>query len=68
MATPWCRAAIRPMRPTRFLYKNLAYDPVADFEPVTLLTASRTFLIVPTSVGVSTVKELLNYAKRRRAG
>lgn len=48
-----------------FLYKNLSYDPVADFEPITLLTVSRTFLIVPASLGVSSVKELLAYAKKK---
>lgn len=50
------------------LYKNLAYDPIADFEPVTLLFVSRTFLIVPSSLGVNSVKELLELAKRKEGG
>ena len=47
------------------LYNNLAYDPIADFEPVTLLTVARTFLIVPSSLGVSSVKELYELGKKR---
>jgi tripartite-type tricarboxylate transporter receptor subunit TctC len=51
-----------------WLYKNLGYDPVKDFEPVTLLFVSRTFLLVPASIGVNSVKELLEYAKKKPGG
>ena len=47
------------------LFKNLTYDPIADFEPVTLLTVSRTFLIVPASLGVNSIKELQELGKKR---
>lgn len=51
-----------------WLYKNIGYDPLADFEPVTLLFASRTFLLVPASLGVNSVKDLYDYAKRKQGG
>jgi tripartite-type tricarboxylate transporter receptor subunit TctC len=47
------------------LYKSLTYDPIADFEPVTLLTVARTFLIVPSSLGVNSVKELFELGRKR---
>jgi tripartite-type tricarboxylate transporter receptor subunit TctC len=50
------------------LFKNLPYDPIADFQPVTLLFFSRTFLIVPSSVNVNSVKELHELAKTKPGG
>jgi tripartite-type tricarboxylate transporter receptor subunit TctC len=47
------------------LYKNLPYDPIADFEPVTLLTVARTFLIVPSSLGVNSIKALHELGRKR---
>jgi len=47
------------------LYKNIGYDPLKDFEPVTLLFVSRTFLLVPSSLGVNSVKELREYANKK---
>jgi tripartite-type tricarboxylate transporter receptor subunit TctC len=51
-----------------WLYKNLRYHPLKDFEPVTLLFQSRTFLLVPSSLGVNSVKELHEYAKKKKGG
>ena len=50
------------------LFKNLPYDAIADFEPVTQLYATRSFLLVPTSLKVSTVKELYELAKTKPGG
>jgi tripartite-type tricarboxylate transporter receptor subunit TctC len=50
------------------LYKNIGYDPQKDFEPITLLFVSRTFLLVPSSLGVNSVKELREYAKQKQGG
>jgi tripartite-type tricarboxylate transporter receptor subunit TctC len=47
------------------IYKNIKYDPLKDFEPITLLFVSRTFLLVPASLGVNSVKELREYAKKK---
>jgi tripartite-type tricarboxylate transporter receptor subunit TctC len=47
------------------MYKNLPYDPVRDFAPVTQLSASPYVLVTNPSVPVKTVKELLALAKAR---
>lgn len=45
------------------LFKELPYDPVADFEPVTKLGTITLALVVHPSVPVSSVRELIDYAK-----
>ncbi len=50
------------------LLKNPGYDPVADFDPITLLFVARTFIFVPTSLGVSTLAELHKLAKTKPSG
>ena len=40
------------------LYAKLAYDPVRDFAPVTMLVATSQVLVVHNSVPVKTVKEI----------
>jgi len=47
------------------LYPKLAYDPVRDFAPVTLIAATSQVLAVHPSVPVKTVKEFVAYAKAR---
>jgi len=49
----------------QFLFKKLAYDPVRDFVPITLLTNSGIALTINASVPVSTAKEFVAYAKSR---
>ena len=49
----------------QFLFKNLAYDPIRDFTPVSLLTNSGIALTINSSVPVSTMKEFVAYAKAR---
>jgi tripartite-type tricarboxylate transporter receptor subunit TctC len=51
-----------------FIYKKIAYDPISDFDPITLLFVSRTFLLAPSSLGVSTVAELVALAKKKPGG
>lgn len=46
------------------LYKNLPYDPVKDFEPVTLVAMLPNVLIVNPSLGVTTVQELVALLKK----
>jgi tripartite-type tricarboxylate transporter receptor subunit TctC len=48
----------------RYLNKNLMYDPIADFTPITSLAASWMCLLTHPSLPVSTVAELIDYAKR----
>src|SRR5262245_39121269 len=45
------------------LYKNLAYDPFADFAPVSLMTRLPVVLVANPSVPANNMPELLAYAK-----
>lgn len=48
-----------------FLYKTLPYDPIKDFEPVTLISASPLVLVVPAASPINNLKELIASAKAR---
>ncbi len=50
------------------LVKDLPYDPVTDFEPITLLFVLHQALLVPTSLGVTSVKELRELARKKPGG
>ena len=45
------------------LYKNLSYDPVKDFEPITLVATLPNVLIVDPKLGVNTVADLIGLLK-----
>ena len=47
------------------LIKNLRYDPIKDFSPVTQVAAAPLLLLVHPSVPAATLKELLALARRR---
>lgn len=49
---------------TVHLTKNLPFDPVKDFAPISLMATSLTALVVHPSVPVNSVKELIEYARR----
>ncbi len=46
------------------LYSKLAYDPVRDFIPISMLVATSQVLVVHNSVPVKTVKEFIVFAKK----
>jgi tripartite-type tricarboxylate transporter receptor subunit TctC len=46
-----------------FLMKNIAYDPVKDFAPVSRLGSFTLMLVVHPSIPARTVKELIDYAR-----
>ena len=46
------------------LYKNLPYDPVKDFEPISLVAMLPNVLLVSPSLGVNTVQELIALLKK----
>jgi len=50
------------------LHKKLPYDSIRDFTPVTLVAASPQILVAHPSLGVSSVKELLNLPKAKTGG
>src|SRR5262245_36989798 len=49
------------------LYRSLAYDPIADFAPVSLVTQLAYYVFVPNSSPAHSIKELIDYAKSRPA-
>jgi tripartite-type tricarboxylate transporter receptor subunit TctC len=44
------------------LYRKLPYDPVADFEPVSLVASTLSVLVVYPNLPVKSVRELIAYA------
>src|SRR5258708_32257416 len=46
-----------------FLLKNIAYDPVKDFAPVTRVGSFTLVFVINPSVPVKTIPELITYAK-----
>jgi tripartite-type tricarboxylate transporter receptor subunit TctC len=52
-----------PLSAVPFLMKNVSYDPVKDFTPVTRVGSFTLMLVVNPSVPAKTVKELIEYAK-----
>jgi tripartite-type tricarboxylate transporter receptor subunit TctC len=57
----WC--TIGPMAVNVSLYKKLPYDPVRDFEPITLTADSLQALVVHPSLPVHSVKDFIALAK-----
>jgi len=52
-----------PLSVVPYLMKNVSYDPVKDFTPVTRVGSFTLMLVVNPSLPVKTVKELIEYAK-----
>src|SRR5262249_19348816 len=50
------------------LYPSLAYDPVRDFAPITLMWSFPQLLVVPADSPVKSVAELAAYAKTKPGG
>lgn len=46
------------------LYKKLPYDPVKDFEPITLIAYVPNVLMVNSALGVNTVEELVAWIRK----
>ncbi|MGQ0525017.1 MAG: Bug family tripartite tricarboxylate transporter substrate binding protein [Betaproteobacteria bacterium] len=49
----------------QFLFKKLAYDPIKDFAPITLMTNSGIALAVHPSVPAKDLKSFVDYAKAK---
>src|SRR6476659_5505893 len=50
------------------LYKDLKFDPVKDFQPITALISFNNILVVPAASPAKSVGELVAYAKTRPEG
>ena len=50
------------------LFKNVGYDPVKDFEPITMVAAAPLMLVVNSKLPVATVKDLVSYIKKQPNG
>ncbi len=50
------------------LFKNLGYDPVRDFSPISNATFVPYVLVVHPSLGVSTLKDLVQLARAKKGG
>ena len=48
----------------RFLFKNMAFDILKDYAPIGMAFNSPEFVAVHASLQISTLKELIEYAKR----
>src|SRR5216683_5560541 len=48
----------------RFLFKNLAFDVLKDFVPISLAVSAPSYVAVNASVPVNSLQELIAYAKR----
>jgi tripartite-type tricarboxylate transporter receptor subunit TctC len=48
------------------VYAKLAYDPVRDFVPIVLMTTSPLLLVIPATLPVKSVIELIALAKSKR--
>ena len=49
----------------KIFYPNLPYDPIKDFEPVTLLGTACMALVIPNSIPANTPKELVEWIKKQ---
>jgi len=49
----------------KIFYPNLPYDPIADFEPLTLLGTACMALTIPNSIPAGTAKELVDWIKKQ---
>ena len=49
----------------RFLYKDLGYDPVNDYAPITVIASAAPVMVIHPSLPAHTVKEFVALAKAR---
>jgi tripartite-type tricarboxylate transporter receptor subunit TctC len=48
-----------------WVYPKLSFDPIKDFAPIVLVASNPNLLVVPPSLGVNTLQELIALAKQR---
>jgi tripartite-type tricarboxylate transporter receptor subunit TctC len=60
--------SVGPMAINSTLYKNLSYDPLVDLVPIVQFADVPNVLVVPPSLNIKTMAELLAYAKANPTG
>jgi tripartite-type tricarboxylate transporter receptor subunit TctC len=50
------------------LFKNLAYDPIADFKPITPLWYIQNVLAIPADSPINSIQELVDLARKKNGG
>jgi tripartite-type tricarboxylate transporter receptor subunit TctC len=55
------------MATNKFLYPSLSYDPVGDFDPVTMLITQPNLMCVPNSSPARSVQEFIAFCNDNRA-
>ena len=58
-------ADVGPLAISRSIYKNLSYDSIKDFQPITLGSVSTLTISTHPSVPVKNVRELIAYSKNK---
>ena len=48
----------------RFLFKNMAFDVFKDYAPVSLSASAPSYIAVHESLGINSMRELIDYAKK----
>lgn len=48
----------------RFLFKNMAFDILKDYAPISMSLNSPSYITAPNSMGISTLKEFIDYARK----
>ena len=51
----------------KIFYPNLPYDPITDFEPLTLLGTACMVLVIPNTIPAGSAKELVEWIKKQDA-
>ncbi|MBJ2156791.1 Bug family tripartite tricarboxylate transporter substrate binding protein [Variovorax sp. IB41] len=51
-----------------FSYKSLSYDPLKDFDPVSMLAGTSQVLVTSTATGIRSLDDLVKAAKRKSGG
>lgn len=59
----WLQAHLSPVALNPALQREKSYDPIKDFEPITLIAGSTSVLVVRAELPVKSVPELITYAK-----
>ena len=55
-----------PLATNKFIYPTIAYDPIADFAPISLIGTFPNILVVPNTSPVKSVSDLIAFAKANR--